>query len=282
MLCSFRKIDQMLAGLLLLASLQTLHAQQRNLTGVHDRSISLPVFEGRDGQQDASAVQALEEYVSATGMGRSGSVSLQGDIVISPDSQRQQGTATLTVEGSNRFRFDIHTSAGNVSTRIEGLTGSIQRDEQGVYRMPAETAMSGAIISPWTIEALLKDGRLSVVNRGVVSVDGSSLLRITLHRPLCLHAGGCAPDLQKLRLTTDLYLDPHTHLLTKSVETIRLSEQLPTRSLRVITYGDYHQVNGAAMVPFEYRETLNGQLIWNLTATEASIGNRHEQSYFRF
>jgi hypothetical protein len=272
----------MLVCIILLASWQLLQAQQRTLTGVYDRSINLPTFEGRDGQQDASAIQALEEYVSATGLGRSGSVTLQGDIVISPDSQRQQGTATLTVEGSNRFRFDIHTSTGNVSTRIEGLTGSIQRDEQGVYRMPAETAMSGAIISPWTIETLLKDERLSVENRGIVSVDGSSLLKITLHRPLCLHAGGCAPDLQKLRLTTDLYLDPHTHLLIKSVETVRLSEQLPTRSLRVITYGDYHQLNGAAMVPFEYRETLNGQLIWNLTTTEASIGNRHEQSYFRF
>lgn len=98
----FRKIGQVQLCIILLASLQTIQAQQRNLTGLYDRSISLPTFEGKDGQQDASAIQALKEYVSATGLDRSRSVTLQGNIVISPDSQKQQGTATLTVEGSNR------------------------------------------------------------------------------------------------------------------------------------------------------------------------------------
>jgi hypothetical protein len=257
-------------------------AQQNRLLGPHDRAIDIPFYQGADGQKDASAIEILQEYLTATDVGESGSLTLQGSILISPDSKREQGTATLAVEGSNRFRFDIQTSTGSVSTRVDGFTGAIQRQGQNAIRIPAETAMSGAFITPWLIRTLLNDTRLSVVNRGMVSVDGNSFLKLTLHRPLCLGIGRCSPELQRLRLTTDLYLNPTTHLLVKSAEQVRLSEQLPTRSLRVITYQNYNQVNGTAYVPSIYEETLNGQQVWIFNVAQASIGSQLEQSYFRF
>jgi hypothetical protein len=121
---------------------------------------------------------------------------------------------------------------------------------------------------------------VSFQTQGSVVIDNESMLKITLHRPICARSS-CPEHLQRIRLTTDLYFDNQSHLLVKSVEMIRLSETGPAKALRVITYSDYRQA-GQALVPYKYTETLNGQFIWSLGVSDVSFLDVHEQSYFHF
>lgn len=257
-------------------------AQHLGITGKHDQMIAAPSYSGPDGKVDAQSARALQDYVAASALDNTSGITLQGDMIADPDANRTRSSATVYIESGNRFRFDIQAPTGNVSSRVEGQSGAIQRDQKGLVSIPQETAMSGAFVTPWIIQSILKDKRSSSVYVGVVAVDGENLIKVTLNRPLCVQDRGCPQQMQALRQAMDLYFAPQTHLLIKSAELIRLSERSSNKSLRVTTYRDYRKTDGAALLPYEYSETINGQLVWEFKAGEVSIGAQHAQSHFRF
>jgi hypothetical protein len=239
-----------------------------------------PTFEGPEGVKDSSALRVVHGYLKETSLGQSASMIVDGQIVIGEPASREEGDATWTLEAGGRFRFDIHTSTGSVSTRIDGMSGSLQREDMNILRIPMETAAAGPLITPWTMSESLSDPRVSISDGGETVIEGKSLFKVVFRRPVCA-LSGCPEYLQRLRLTTDLYFDSHSYLLMKSVDEIRLSETSMAKVLRVITYGEYRQAD-QSLVAHQYAETLDGQLSWTFAASRISLGKPHDQSHFHF
>lgn len=79
----------------------------------------------------------------------------------------------------------------------------------------------------------------------------------------------------------DFYFDPESHLLTKSATMIRLPGQGIEEFLRILSYGNYQNVQGA-LVPLQIKESLNGEPQWVLTLTQVQLTSDIDSSEFAF
>jgi hypothetical protein len=113
-----------------------------------------------------------------------------------------------------------------------------------------------------------------------VSVSGNSLHRITFEAPVLSSQASVTTTRENVSLV-DLYFDPGTHLLLKSVASVRLDSKDRAYYLQAITYGDYRQVAGV-MIPHSFTQTLNGQRQWTLQLTNPRVSPVVDSSYFHF
>jgi hypothetical protein len=192
---------------------------------------------------------------------------------------QQQSPATLTMQSGDSYRLDIEASDGQRSIRIKGSTGQIL-DSKGInHYLPLATARGGFVAFPKLMIAAFPEEQISVLDQGMVSIDGKPLRRLTIEEPLF---EGTTPATYNQVSTTDFYFDPTTHLLIKSVGSVQLDSADRERYLQAITYSDYQLVDNVLLLPFAYVQTLNGQRQWAFQATSIQLKPSISASYFSF
>lgn len=188
----------------------------------------------------------------------------------------ENATLWLRTQG---YRLDVQIAKGTRSMRLDGAYGAVQHADGQVKAMDARDAVTGVLAFPMLMEVGFPAASVMLIDQGMVTVDGSTLHRISIESPWpgnLVDASG-----NPLTTVTDLYFDPQTHLLIKSAYATVGSKATSERYLCVITYGDYQAVNGM-QIPFLYQESLNGQLLWTLQLNQVQLNQGLSQSEFQF
>jgi hypothetical protein len=254
--------------------------QGRLIFGEYDRESTFPKAEGVPGQKDPEALSLVSMYLSASGSSPWTGFDAIGTMTVGEGSSQRQIRATFSVGQRNRYRLDVTTPLGIRSVRINGTIGAVQQEDGKTFNLPAASVGAGLIPLPPTLENAAKDSRDSLLDGGLVKLDGTKLHKITFVRPLFLRSSQTSHQLAD-PLVTALFFDPTTHLLVKSVDAILLDTASQTQHLRVITYGDFRSIGGYN-IPFRYRETVDGRLSWILELTNVTVATNHEAAYFQF
>ena len=242
-----------------------------------DADLPVPVSTGVLGRQDALALTEILEHLKV--VGASPWLGMQGTGKITYAGQETAAyDATLSNLGGDKFRLDAQSDKGLTSIRIDRRVGKIKGSQGPATMIPPNTAMTG--IFPFELPRLASfpASGTSLIDHGLTSVDGTALHRITYE----IQALGRNP-VTKLPETVaiDLYFDPTSHLLVKSVHYSTVTDSRNAKFLFVVTYGDYRKV-GASMVPFHYTETMGGQQYWVLQLSDVQLAPAINATYFNF
>ena len=253
------------------------HAQDdlTRIYGAEDQEVPTPAFTGTLGQKDPAALQELIDYIKAVNITAWKGMQASGTFIDSSDNTSQ---ALLTILNGDHFRLDVETPKGQRSIRIDKNLGETADVDGKRLLMPPATAKAGLLAFPKLLASTFPAENTSFVDRGQVQIDGKPLHRITVEETA--FAGEAVPDSRDVDVT-DLYFDPASHLLLKSVSAIQLDSADRQRYLVVVTYGDYQKV-GESLVPNLYWQSLNGQKQWTLRLNQPNLQPSVQPSYFRF
>lgn len=252
------------------------------IRGTYDRGVVMPEPINATGRQDATAIAEIRLYRAAVGATSWSDMEGIGEITANAvDSRGEKSSrpATLWISGDGGYRLDIETPQGTRSVRIEGGYGAIEDANQHRKPIDVRNAANGLVSFPQLLSAAFLATGTELVDDGMATVDGVQLHRVSLQRPLpgnVLGANG-----KPAMTVTDFYFQPQTHLLVKSAGAIVGLDVTPARYLQVITYGDYRAVNGM-QIPFQYQETIDGQLVWTLQLNQVSLNQGVSQTEFHF
>ncbi len=252
---------------------------QNNFTrilGPYDRAI-VPPPASLQARKDSSALEEILAFIHKTGMNSLVDLQATGSGALpAPDDHENVG-AMMMAHGADRYRLDLRTSHGTRGVRIYDTVANME-DEKGTIRsLPQQTGASSTLAFARLADANLSDARVSVLDQGFVSSDGASLHRVSVQLPI-MSPGGVLSNVQTV---TDYYFDSTTHLLVKTADNIVLPDSAPATLLRVVTYGDYRTMNGV-MVPFLYKQTLNGQPQWTLQFDQITVNAGIDDLAFQF
>ncbi len=233
-----------------------------------DGDVIIPVKTGILGQKDPAVVAEFAAHLAAVGGGSWTGLQGVGKITYAGDSSTPYD-ATLSNLHSNDFRLDAGTASGQTSLRIHDFFGKSQASDGTISVLPPETALSG--LFPFEIARIdmtsARASQISLLDHGITAIGSASLHRITVETPSLGHNPKTGtPQTHVL----DLYFDPATHLLVKSVAYDSLSDTRKVNFLFVVTYGDYRSV-GNALVPFQYVETMEGAPYWTLQLSTVTL-----------
>ena len=257
----------------------TQRPSKRMIFGQFDATFTFPRMAGVAGQKDSAALSAVRLYLAASSRGEWPGFDANGTMEVGADEQKSEIPAALTIEPGGYYRLDLTTPYGIRSERVAGATGAMQSENGSTVQLPALAVASGIIPLPPTLAGAATDAQDSLIDGGIVEVEGARLHKVTFIRPLFTGSRNSQPPAQPL--ITDFFFNPTSHLLIKSVDAILLNQNSTARHLRVITYSDYRPVSGA-MIPFCYRETTDGRLAWSLQFNNITAGSNHGAEYFRF
>jgi len=246
-------------------------------TGFLDTDVPIPAATGAPGQQDTAAAKEITEHLTIVGsvpwLGMQGT----GQIVYGSKDTTAY-SATLSMMGSDQFRLDAQTNSGEMSLRIHGQLGKVQGGGGPARTIPSETAAVGIFPFGLVRTTHFPGPGTSLIDHGLTAVGGVQLHRITVETPSI----GRDPVTKARRMIAiDLYFDPASHLLVKSASSSLVALGHSSRFLRVVTYSDYRKV-GAAMVPFRYTESMDGQQYWVLQLSDAQLNPALDTAYFQF
>lgn len=235
---------------------------------------------GTLGRIDPAAAQEITSHrakvaASAPWSGMQGSGQIQyGDV-------QDVYQATVTVLGTTKFRLDAQAAKGNMSIRIDDTYGMIQEADGRTFPLVPETAATGLFqfelprLPDFADQAKCV---CSLMDRGVVTFGGQSFHQLTYEFAMNQdYVGG-----QNLEtVSTDLFFDVSTNLLSKSSNIIRIDGAGNHEFQRVISYDDYRLV-GDSLVPFQFTQTLNGQKQWTLNLSDVQLNPSVPSNYFAF
>jgi len=262
-----------------------IYGQQNPFTqvlGNTDQGTVLPQSVLLVPRQDAGALAEIQAYRSAISLGQWVDMQGTGEFTsTATDSTGGSGpeNATLWIWNHYGYRLDVQKPKGMSSLRMDGAYGTVQHADGKMKQMDARDAVAGLLAFPVLMEANFPASNVMLIDQGTAPVDGTALHRITVEKPW----PGDPVDATGNPLTTvtDLYFNPQTHLLMKSANGVLGSDPSPERLLRVITYGNYQEVNGME-VPSQYRETINGQILWTLQLNQIRLNQGLPESDFYF
>ena len=241
--------------------------------GSEDKDVALPRATLPLGRKDASAIQLLTSFLTDSNLLRWPGIQANGTFTDMESSY----PAVLTILGGNQCRLDIADPAGARSIRIHGGQGVIQESSAAKHSLPVSTASLGLFALETLVEHL-SDIKSSILDGGLVSVDGVTLHLMTLQVP-------SRPDINPASAeevsVLDLYFDQNMRQLRKSVSLIRVDNRDRAYYLQSETYSDYRRV-GDSTLPFSFAQTLNGQRQWTLQLTAVHTNPAVAASYFRF
>jgi hypothetical protein len=258
---------------------QTGNAQRMSNTrvfGTRDADVAVPALVLPLGRKDAVALEAILDFLKAVNGGSWSGMQATG-ILTGPDG-KATSQATFTVRGGENFRLDVNAPEGERSIRIHGPSGRIQESDGKRHILPPVTASIGLVAFPKLLASSFPGNQTAVLDRGCVSIEGRMLRRVTIEEPLDAAEKSTSP----YRIgVTDLYFDPATHLLVKSVGSVQVDSADRALYVQAISYGDYQTIDGV-LLPQSLRQTLNGQLQWSLQLTNARLDSAVASSYFKF
>lgn len=280
---SYMSIPILLGSLLMgLCSAIPLYGQQNPFTqilGSTDQGIVFPQKTALLARQDPGALQEILAFRRAISLGSWMDMKATGQLTSTAIGSSAPENATLWIRDHHGYRLDIQKPKGLSSVRMDGAYGAVQHQDGRMKAMDARDAVAGLLAFPDLMEANFPAPNVMLIDQGMATVDGTTLHRITVEKPW----PGDPVDAKGNLLTTvtDFYFNPQTHLLRKSAHGVLGSKPSPEQFLEVITYGNY-QVADGMQVPSQYRETLNGQILWTLQLTQIQLNLGLPQSDFHF
>jgi hypothetical protein len=267
---------RLLAAIVLLALPFITHAQMTNASrvyGENDQDIPTPQHSTK-AASDASAVQALVNFLQATGLTGWSGMTASGTMVIA--GQTASYSAKLSILGGTQYRLDVVRDAGTESTIFNGPSGLFLAADGQRSSVSSDIATTGLVAFPRVLAAGYPTPASIVTDKGSVTISGVAEHRITLDDPSTDSSGNPWK-------TIDLYFDPSTNYLLESVAPVHLSTADAAIYMLETTYSNYQSVgSGNAVLPFTISQFLNGQLQWTLTLTQASTSTLPAASIFNF
>jgi hypothetical protein len=252
-------------------------SQPTRIFGKEDKDVLPPAASFPLGRKDDTALQLLASFITQNNLSNWPGIQADGIFTDSVSSN----PAVLTILKDNQCRLDVTDPRGIRSIRIHGPSGTIQESNGSKHTLPAATASAGIFVLPQLV-AQLAETTTSVIDGGLVTVDGNPLHRITFEMPAISSQDSVAAIATRENVSlVDLYFDPGTHQLLKSVASVRLDSKDRAYYLQAITYGDYRKVDGV-MIPHSFTQTLNGQRQWTLQLTNPRISPVVNSSSFHF
>jgi hypothetical protein len=185
--------------------------------------------------------------------------------------------ATLTNIATNKFRLDTQLSDGAISVRILGFIGA-QQDKRYSGPIPIDTALMGIFPFEKVRQTSYPPTATSIIDHGIVTIDAAQLRRITIEYG---SVGYNTISHARRTVAIDFYFDPTTHLLAKSATSAVLPDGHTVGLFFVVSYSDYRLV-GKTLVPFCYRETVEGQPNRTLQLTDVQLDPTLASTYFQF
>ena len=272
-------------AVLCLANLPIYGQQNRftQITGNADRGVVLPQSVQLVPRQDAGALTEIQAFRSAISLGAWQDMHGTGQLTsTATDSSGDKSplSATLWIRHHHEFRLDIQKPDGTSSLRLDGAYGVAQRADGHTKMMDARDAVSGMFAFPVLMEAAFPNTSVMLIDRGMATVGGATLHRITVESPWPGSPVDAATG-NLMSSVVDLYFNPQTHLLMKSARAIFGLQPNPEPMLEVMTYGEYNAVSGM-LLPHSYRQTLNGQILWSLQLNQIQLNSGLTQADFHF
>jgi hypothetical protein len=258
--------------------------------GAVDRDIAEPQPAGTLaalGKIDPMALSEVTSHLAAVGaspwtdMQATGSIAFPG----AGNTNDEIDNASLSILGEHDYRLDITTAKGLRSLRIAWIAGAAEEEDGSKAYLPIATAALGLMAFPRLRAAGFPGSDLSLTDDGSINEDGAVLHRVTLEYPLLERSANLTSSPQAgssgQTVAVDLYFDPSTHLLIKSVDVVLLPGSGNQRFLRCLTYGDYRKIDGS-LIPYRYTQTLNGQVQWALQLNSVTLDTGLQESAFLF
>jgi hypothetical protein len=252
-------------------------ATVRRNPGRLDADIPVPTVTGAAVQQDSGAIAELTAHIASVGSQIWGGMQGNGKITYG-SADPTSYDATISNLGEDEFRLDAETKKGLESVRIDGEVGKVQGADGKISLIPSDIA--SLAIFPFELPRLnrLSDTNVALRDRGLVSIGGVELHRITYESAVVGQISGTKSGKSA---AIDMYFDPTTHLLVKTASLVCLARSRPVSFLSVVTYGDYRRVSGV-LIPFLYSETLEGELSRTLQLSNVQLDPALSSTYFDF
>lgn len=274
-----RSVYIALASLMLTLGWWTLLGQTstRRILGPHDSDVPIPEPPVSLIRQDPTALVELALHVK--GLGSVPWVGFKGVGIISPVAVGSNPEPiVLYLYGKDSFRLDATTPNGILSIRMHDSIGQILPPDSRPVYLAAATAAVGSIQLQFPRLQGFPGTSSSFIDKGQVTVDGQILHRIAAAVPIREGVKSTHPNLP---VPIDFYFDALTHLLIKSATVVQLPSSGRESVLEITTYSNYQSVNGS-LLPFTYEKTINGQLVWTITLTQAELLPQPPRSFFDF
>ena len=267
----------LLVYVLVVSACMASHGQNltKRIQGPLDVDIAIPNSPTTTVRQDPTALEELAAHLKA--VGQTPWVGFQGTGTIShSETGADPIPVTIYIFGNDRFRMDETTANGVWSIRTHGSTGEVMPPNSKAIFLPPETASVGSIHFQFLRAAGFPDASTSFIDKGMVSVNGHPLHRIATD--VATVRSVISPD---ALVPLDLYFDPQTHLLIKSATIFRFRSAGLVPLPEVMTYSNYQNVDGL-MLPFGFRETIDGEFQWSITLTQADLVSAPPSTFFTF
>jgi hypothetical protein len=247
----------------LLAASIPLTAQTKSVMGTVDTAVLPPRPTLPARSAEAAALNELRAYRAT--VGATHWLGLQSDATIKYDADENAPSysATVSLSRSGQTRLDVVTPSGTRGLRIDGLIGGSQVGDDPVTNVPLRNCAVGLVAFPKLLSSDPANATMSVTDGGMVSLDNQELHKISIQYLITsVHPN---PSDERTHIVSDLYFGPD-HLLYKSASLVEAIPWSAERYLEVVSYSDYRWNNGV-QIPFHMRDTLDGQVNWDLQLT---------------
>jgi hypothetical protein len=214
------------------------------------------------------------DFIQATKLTGWNGMTASGSIVFSCNSATYP--STVSVLGGTMYRLDVVRTSGTESTIFVGANGLFLSVDGKRSFLSSDLGTAGLVAFPRVLAAGYPAASPVVTDRGSAVINGTTLRHITLD-DRSLDGTGSPWK------TTDLYLDSSTGYLMQSVSPVHLSTADRTVYMLETTYANYQPAGGTkAMLPFTISQSLNGQLQWTLSLSQANIATPPSPTTFHY
>jgi hypothetical protein len=244
-----------------------------------DADLPYPVAQGQPGKSDPTAIAEIEACERASSLPAKRSLEIKGTLLTGKGNDTSGTEVSLVMEGEGQFRMDIRDSEGQErGMRMMGRTGRIIGGPPSI-RPPALGEFGDPLMFSMALKSIASGSNVAIVDNGFVVVGSERLHGITVTHFVSSSANHLAKNMGPSQALA-LYFDPATHLLMKSVTVNHSLTDVTHQYLHVTSYEAYKQVD-TIMVPTRYVQTVYGQRVMVLNATEVALSQPHGEAYFK-
>ncbi|MEO6804844.1 MAG: hypothetical protein ABI209_01740 [Edaphobacter sp.] len=265
----------LLGSPVLLATAQQL---PNRVQGSFDQDTPLPTSGHKPlGYSDAGALAELVAYKVA--IGGSGWLGMTANGNISFDGATGTLPAALHIMPGNRVKLDVTKPEGHDITVYNGVRGSATHAGSKKALLAPRGALAGFAPFDLPLKAAEAALKFSIIDHGSTVLQGNSFHRISVE--VAIPKKDLFPYEKDDRLVVDMYFDPSTHLLAKTVSLIPIPGSSEPVLLKVNDYANYQQT-GQFLLPMTIDETINGQSIWKLVFSSLDFTKTMSDKDFTF
>ena len=172
--------------MLITSSVALLHAQTdfTRVYGPVDRDVAVPTATGTFGRVDAAASTEVVEHIKAVGASAWHDMSGTGKITYPSLDNEEVDDVTLSILNGNAYRLNIKGTQGTRTIRLLGAFGAIQEADGTKQFLLPSTAAQGLAAFPQLRAATFPTSQTSIYDKGTVTIDGKTLHRLAVERPL--------------------------------------------------------------------------------------------------